>query len=147
MKNGAYGAFAGVDSLERTLSFSTYRDPRAVSSFALFKAGLEEFASSMSDERDFERAVVSAVGRDLRPYAPGERGFVAFKRALYGISDVVRQKRRDELLSVTRDEINKYASELFKRFDSAVSVLIDASENAALFARSRPDGVSHELPS
>jgi presequence protease len=147
MKNGAYGAFAGVDSLESVFSFATYRDPKAVESFALFPEALSSLAAEGVEDAVLENAVVSVVGKDIRPFSPGEKGFIAFKRILNGITAETRQARRDELLAATPEAVRESASSLRSRFESAVSVLVDSPGNAGTFAASRPDCVSRELPS
>jgi Zn-dependent M16 (insulinase) family peptidase len=133
MKGGAYGAGASISPLEGTFTFSTYRDPFIVSSLEHFKGSLE-WASKEIDDATLDMAVIGAVGKDMKPLSPGERGFVAFKRRLCGITDELRQKRRDFLLQSTAEDVRSQAASLLAQWDQrSISVIAgpDALDDAA----------------
>ncbi len=50
-------------------------------------------------ESEVEEAAIGAIGKELRPMLPEERGFVDFRRSLYGIGDEQRQAKRDAMLA------------------------------------------------
>lgn len=126
MKGGAYGAFASLSGLEGTFTFSTYRDPMIVSSLSSFRSSLEWAAEELDDET-VNMAVIGSVGKELRPLSPGERGFVAFKRELYGITDEIRQNRRNyQLIATAADLRNEAAALLGKWEQRSVSVIAGA---------------------
>ena len=126
MKGGAYGAFASLSGLEGTFTFSTYRDPMIVSSLSSFRSSLEWAAEELDDET-VNMSVIGSVGKELRPLSPGERGFVAFKRNLYGITDEIRQNRRNyQLIATAADLRNEAAALLGKWEQRSVSVIAGA---------------------
>lgn len=133
MKGGAYGASASQSGTEGTFTFTTYRDPQIVPSLDVFRKSLEWAARELDDDT-LNLAVIGSVGKELRPLGPGERGFIAFKRHLYGITDELRQARRDEQLGAAADDIRRTAADLLAAWESrSVSVIAggDALDEAA----------------
>ncbi len=98
MKGGAYGAFSHPAGMEGIFYFVTYRDPAIAASLDAFRESLEEF-EDFKDAGALEKAVISAVGKELKPKSPSQKGIIALKRELYGISNALRQKNRDRLLN------------------------------------------------
>jgi len=127
MKGGAYGAFASLSGMEGTFTFSTYRDPQIVSSLSSFRKSLEWSIQDL-DDRAVDMAVISSVGKELRPLSPGERGSIAFKRRIYGITDEIRQKRRFFQLSAEASELRGEAQKLLDSWDQRSVSVIAGSE-------------------
>jgi Zn-dependent M16 (insulinase) family peptidase len=128
MQGGAYGASASASGLESLFGFSSYRDPNTLASREAFREALV-FASRIDLDSDtFEKIVLGAAGKEERPMAPGEKGFVAFKRDLLGIGDDQRQARRDALIDCTPDQLRTAAVNLLTRFDSGATVVLTHPE-------------------
>ncbi len=126
MKGGAYGASASISGMEGTFTFSTYRDPMIVSSLSSFRKSLEWTVNELDDDT-VNMAIIGSVGKELRPLSPGERGFVAFKRKLYGITDDLRQNRRNFQLSADAVELRREAENLLGSWDKrSISVIAGA---------------------
>lgn len=126
MKGGAYGAFASISGLDGTFSFGTYRDPMINSSLSSFRSSLG-WAAEELDGDTVDMAIIGSVGKELRPLSPGERGYIAFKRKLYGITDEIRQNRRDFQLKAGAEELQSVAAGLLEKWDSrSVSVIAGA---------------------
>ncbi|MFO8064106.1 MAG: insulinase family protein [Spirochaetota bacterium] len=119
MKGGAYGAMAGSRALERVFSFASYRDPQIAETIDAFRRGLEETSLSGVDRASLDLAIISGVGQDSRPLSPGQKCIVSLKRALYGISDELRQWNRDQLLGVEVPDVQEAARRLAGRFTDA----------------------------
>jgi Zn-dependent M16 (insulinase) family peptidase len=124
MKGGAYGAGASVSGLERVFTFSSYRDPNIARTFDSFRQALDSAREEHLSEEAFEQVLIGAVGREERPMAPGERGYTALKRSLLGISDRLRQNRRDRLLSATPGDLSAAAARLSARFAEGRSAVL-----------------------
>jgi presequence protease len=149
VKRGAYGATVWTDGLEGLACFSSYRDPRPVDSLSFFGEALgtvERRLSTAGAEAEIEEAVVGALGRELRPMLPEERGFVDFRRSLYGITDEQRQAKRDAMLGARARDIAKAAAALSASYASASTVLISGAEDVQFMRRMRPDTIVRELP-
>jgi presequence protease len=149
VRRGAYGASCAVDGLEGAFGFSSYRDPRPVDALAFFGEALEKAAAALSGpggEAAVEEAAVGAIGRDLRPLLPEERGYVGWRRELYGITDALRQAKRDEMLGASASDVAKAASRIAEAYRSASAVLISGSEDVKLLSRVRSGVRVAELP-
>jgi Zn-dependent M16 (insulinase) family peptidase len=135
MKGGAYGAGASASGLERVFSFSSYRDPNIARTLLAFRSALEAARQAVLSEMEFERVLIGAVGQEEKPLAPGEKGYVALKRRLLGISDDLRQRRRDQLLASSAGDLAEAAGRLLASWERGQTVVLagrPALEKAAL---------------
>jgi len=138
MKGGAYGAFATLAVLEGTFTFSTYRDPVILPSLRSFRNSLE-WASSKLGNRTVDMAVIGSIGKELRPFGPGERGLVAFERRLCGITDEIRQRRRDVQLEATAEDLKREAKALLDKWDSRSITIIGGTNLLDIAAAASPE--------
>jgi hypothetical protein len=151
VKRGAYGASAWTDGLEGIACFSSYRDPRPVDSLAFFGEALAEAARRFgaggdSAEAEIEEAAIGSLGREQRPLLPEEKGFVDFRRYLYGIGDEQRQLKREAMLSAGSRDVADAAERLAAAYESsAQAVLISSAEDAEAFGRAFPRSISRPL--
>ncbi|HPD60542.1 MAG TPA: hypothetical protein PKV48_02120, partial [Thermodesulfobacteriota bacterium] len=136
MQGGAYGVFAIPQGTEGIFTFSSYRDPNIVATLKAFRDALDYACQGTIDPDQIEKAIIGTVGKDEKPLDPGEKGFTNFKRKLYGVTDELRQKRRDFILAVDRKKLALAAEGLIKGFDNGFAVVMsnkkaitDASEN------------------
>ena len=124
MQGGAYGVGASANGLDALFGFSSYRDPNTLDTLEAFREGLRSAARSEIDRETLEKIVLGAAGKEERPMAPGEKGFVALKRELLGIQDDQRQARRDALIDCTPEQIAAAAERLLARFDRGVTAIV-----------------------
>jgi Zn-dependent M16 (insulinase) family peptidase len=123
MKGGAYGAFSTHSGLDQVFTFGTYRDPEIILSLDAFRESLEEF-TDFKDEGELEKSLISVVGKEMRPQSPSEKSMMVLKRYLYEITDDLRQKKRDLLMSCTIFQVQDACRGLLSRWDEdAVSVM------------------------
>jgi len=59
-----------------------------------------------------DAAIVSIISRELKPLYPKNASIIAFRRALYGITDSFRAERRAWTLEATVDDIREAARAL-----------------------------------
>jgi presequence protease len=151
VKRGAYGASAWTDGLEGIFCFSSYRDPRPVDSLAFFGEALAETerrfgAGGAAAEAEVEEAAIGALGREQRPLLPEEKGFVDFRRYLYGIDDGMRQTKRDAMLAAQASDLAAAAERLAASYaSSAQAVVISRSEDVEEFERANPHSSSRSF--
>ena len=134
---GAYGVSASIDLLEGTCQFTSYRDPRIVDTFADYQNALESISSGTLADELVELSVISLVGKDVRPMTPGEKSYIGFKRMLYGISDDIRERRREQLLSATRADVIRAAQLLLQYLDKQRSIVVLSSQEMYMKDRER----------
>jgi len=136
MRGGAYGVFAVPQGTEGVFTFSSYRDPNIVDTLKAFRDSLDYAYQGTIDADQIEKAIIGTVGKDEKPLDPGEKGFTNFKRKLYGITDELRQQRREYILEVNRKALSLAAEKLLNEFDNGFAVVmsnqkavLEASEN------------------
>jgi Zn-dependent M16 (insulinase) family peptidase len=127
-KGGAYGAFASPDGLEALFTLASYRDPHIGPTLKAFRACLERAAAEGIGAEEAKQAVIGTVGKDIAPLDPGEKGMVALRRNLYGISDALRQHHREAVLAVTRADLTGRAQDLLAAFDRGVTVVLTGKQ-------------------
>ncbi|MFP4703308.1 MAG: insulinase family protein [Spirochaetaceae bacterium] len=145
MKGGAYGAMAAIRALERVFSFTSYRDPRIAETLESFRGGPAYFAREGVDRPSLDLAIIAGVGRDTRPLSPGQKCIVSLKRRLYGISDELRRQKREELLSVSEEEVRRAAERLQSRFDELRAGVMGSRTAVEEAAEAYPQLLEHTL--
>ncbi|MCD6352683.1 MAG: insulinase family protein, partial [Proteobacteria bacterium] len=129
MEGGAYGALATPNGTEGVFIFSSYRDPNIVETLKAFRESLDHVRSSKIEREEIERAIIGTVGLEERPLDPGDKGFISLQRELIGITDELRQKRREVVLRVTRDSLVSAADQLLDACDKGFSAVL-SNKNA-----------------
>ena len=125
---GAYGVSAHIDMLERLCIFSSYRDPRIDGTLNDFRSVLGRIAGDGVDQELVDLAIISIISRELKPYYPKDASMIAFRRALFGITDVFRSDRRGWILGTTVDDVRSAAKALLDSMDAYASSVVIAGQ-------------------
>lgn len=104
-QGGAYGGGASCNSLSGKFYFYTYRDPNIFSSLEAFEESIEMLVKGEFDEDDLEEAKLEMIQKSDAPVAPGSRGPEAYSLLREKKTTEIRQKQRDRMLKVTKEEI------------------------------------------
>jgi hypothetical protein len=118
--NGAYGVESHVDRMEGLFVFSSYRDPRIRGTLEVFLKALREHFGRQ--ETDY--AVVSILGRELKPLSPQTKSSEAFRRVVSGSSYRRYLRRRNLLLSMTEEDLGAVASDILEAVRDGQSCLV-----------------------
>ncbi|KAJ3065100.1 Mitochondrial presequence protease [Quaeritorhiza haematococci] len=113
-KGGAYGGGAQYSSLDGYLCLWSYRDPpqglqRTLETYekaAEWGAGVK----GRVGQRELDEAKLSIFSALDRPVSASDEGITLFR---YGITDEMRQRRRDQLFAVTSDDVERVAKQVF----------------------------------
>ncbi len=124
MRGGAYGASAAANGTEGLFSFSSYRDPQIATTLDVFRESLGEYARRPVDPATLRKAIIGSVGRELHPLSPAEKGLVALRRKLYGITDAMRQAKRDAMIAARPEDLSAAAERLLGGYGKAVSAVL-----------------------
>jgi presequence protease len=145
VRGGAYGAHADMNLLEGIFTLSSYRDPRIAGTFSDFSAALASIAEGGIPAEQLEQTLISLISRDLRPQPPREKSLLAFRRQLYGITDAIRQQRRDEYFSMSAETVSAAAAQLLKQLQAgaAVSVTVAGDEMVNAESKALPSLLNH----
>jgi Zn-dependent M16 (insulinase) family peptidase len=126
---GAYGVSAHIDMLETLALFASYRDPRINGTLDDFKAVLENVKDNGVEPEVIDQAIISFVGREIRPLFPKDAAMIAFRRALYNISDEFRATRRELMLTATSLQLKEAASKLLASLERKSSTVVIAGNS------------------
>lgn len=127
--NGAYGGGLSYDGLGGTLNFFSYRDPKAIDSVKAFEeaAGIakQRLENGKWTEKDLEEAKLAIFQSVDAPSHVSSQGLTNF---LEGISDELRQERRERFLDVTLKDLQEVNEKyLVNAKNNVATVIGDAS--------------------
>jgi presequence protease len=104
-RGGAYGAFAVYDTTAGIYTMMTYRDPHTAQSLDAFGEVIKQLGAGEFTGEQLFQAIVNVISSIDTPPSPREKGLIAFKRVLNGITyDSVTQFRKG-ILNTNRDDI------------------------------------------
>ncbi|KAF9395252.1 Mitochondrial presequence protease [Podila verticillata] len=107
-KNGAYGGGAGYSPTGGLFSFYSYRDPSPQKTLATYEESVRWVVDRASfSDQELAEAKLSIFQRMDAPISAAEEGMVVFTE---GITDEMRQTRREQLLKVTSEDVKDVAS-------------------------------------
>lgn len=105
-KGGAYGGGAYHRAMDGLFGFYSYRDPNPVNTLGIMRRAGQWAVDKQWRDRDLEDAKISVFQGLDAPKAVNEEGMGQF---MYGITEEMKQKRREQLLDVTRDQVRDVA--------------------------------------
>ncbi|XP_044281097.1 presequence protease, mitochondrial isoform X2 [Varanus komodoensis] len=100
-KGGAYGGGAQL-AHNGIFSFYSYRDPNSVSTLAAFERAAEWARAGKFTQQDIDEAKLAVFSAVDAPTAPSDKGMGNF---LYGISEEMKQRHRERLFMVSKDNL------------------------------------------
>ncbi len=124
MAGGAYGVAAMSDFIDHLFIFTSYRDPSLEKTFKAFIHSLEYTAEHGIPENILEQAVITMVGRDLKPKTPGAKALEECVRDMKGLTWELKKKRREILQKLTVRDIMESAAALESASEKAALVTI-----------------------
>ncbi|CAK8684431.1 unnamed protein product [Clavelina lepadiformis] len=118
-KGGAYGGGArhGDDGIFR---FYSYRDPNVTKTIEAFEKGVDWLISGDFDQQDIDEAKLAVFQSVDSPVSPCDRGMSYF---LDGLPHQIKQKHRDQLLLVGKDELIDTAKRRLVGCDASIAVI------------------------
>ncbi|RUS19477.1 Metalloenzyme, LuxS/M16 peptidase-like protein [Jimgerdemannia flammicorona] len=105
-KNGAYGGGVRYVGLNGLFSFYSYRDPRTLETLQTYGNAVDWVQQRKFTEQELVEAKLSIFQSVDAPLSVAEEGLTTFAD---GINDDMRQRRREQLLKVTEEDIKEAA--------------------------------------
>lgn len=125
-KGGAYGAGAYSRGMDGVFGFYSYRDPNPQNTMKIIRNAGQWAIERQWTDRDLEEAKLSVFQSVDAPQAVSDEGMTRF---LSGVSDDMRQERREQLLDVTKEQVRevaqKYVVEALERGEGNMAFLGD----------------------
>lgn len=123
-KGGAYGAGASCKALDGLFGFYSYRDPNPQNSVKIMRNAGRWAVGKEWTARDLEEAKISVFQSVDEPRAVNQEGMSKF---LSGVTEEMKQKKREQLLDVTQGQVKeaaqKYLVEAMDKGDERVAFL------------------------
>jgi len=105
-RNGAYGGGATYNSSMGIFSFFSYRDPKTLETLKTYQDSIEWVGKRKFTQQEIDEAKLSIFKKVDEPISVSAEGMNYFKGR---ITDKQRQKRREQLLAVTEDDVKEVA--------------------------------------
>lgn len=127
MKGGAYGVQSHLAALDQVFTMTSYRDPHIEETWQAYQDVLSKPKGLTQHKMD--QALISLVGREIRPVAIEEMLNIVLRRSFIGIDDTLRQTVRDYLLSCTHQDLDNALTRLSEQLSSCERVVIGPEEH------------------
>lgn len=124
VQGGAYGGMSSFDPSMGLFSFLSYRDPHIVETMQVFKNAKDHYSQNEIPVQDLEKAIISTIGMIDKPSGPAGRGYTSLMRRFAGVSDTMRQKFRDDVLSATPRKLRDALADYFSKTAESASVAV-----------------------
>ncbi|KAI1147281.1 Metalloenzyme, LuxS/M16 peptidase-like protein [Nemania diffusa] len=105
-KGGAYGGGAYMKGLEGLFGFYSYRDPNPQNTLSIMRNAGRWAVDKQWSNQDLEEAKISVFQSVDAPKSVNTEGMSRF---MSGITDEMQQKRREQLLDVTKNQVREVA--------------------------------------
>ena len=128
-KGGAYGGFAIYNPENGVFHFGSYRDPHIVSTLKIYDAARDFIRSGSYSNEDVKEAILQVCSEIDKPDPPGPAARKAFFRKIVSLSDEMRERFKEKLLSITRHQVMNVAEKYFHDMEDRQAVAVISSED------------------
>jgi hypothetical protein len=128
-KGGAYGGGAYSRALDGLFGFYSYRDPNPQNTLGIMRNAGRFATERQWTDRDLEEAKISVFQGVDAPQSVNSEGMGRF---LSGVTEEMKQKKREELLDVTKDQVRDVAQKFL------VDALNKQEEKIAFLGEKQP---------
>ncbi|KAL2880932.1 Mitochondrial presequence protease [Colletotrichum sp. CLE4] len=128
-KGGAYGGGAYSRGLDGLFGFYSYRDPNPQNTLSIMRNAGQWATDKAWADRDLEEAKISVFQGVDAPQSVNSEGMGRF---LSGITEEMKQTRREQLLDVSKDQVREVAQKYI------VDALAKEEERVAFLGEKRP---------
>jgi Zn-dependent M16 (insulinase) family peptidase len=141
VQGGAYGGMFRFDLLSGNLGFASYRDPNLDRSLGVYRDAGKYLEELKLEKDEFEGYILGTMG-DVDMYLTAEdKGWLAMHRYLVGLTNELRQKSREELLSMTIENVNDFGKALNKVSEEIKSIAVVGNKEKIEDAETKFDEV------
>ena len=132
-KGGAYGAFAVYNREDGLFCLGSYRDPHIVSTLKVYDDAPVFIKTADLSDDDIKEAILQVCSEIDAPDSPGAAARKAFFRKIISLSDEMRQRFKQRLLEINRDQVIQTAEKYFSDVESHAIAVISSEDklNAA----------------
>ncbi len=134
LKGGAYSANCSYDSLGKTLTFYSYRDPHITQTIEVFDRTAQYLQSVDWRQEDIERTIIAVTQKDSPVLRPELATSLALDRYLTGQTEQIRQQRYENTLKATVREVKEAFLNVLEQGKDCATVCVMSSREKLEFA-------------
>lgn len=139
VQGGAYGGFCSFDSHSGVLNFLSYRDPNLLGTLDNYDRSAKFLREVELTQEELTKSIIGAIGQIDAYQLPDAKGYTSLMRYLLGITDEIRQQRREEVLSTSPAHFHHFAGVLERVKEEGLVVVMGSEEDIAT-ANAAKDG-------
>ncbi len=128
-KGGAYGGFAVYNTENGLFCLGSYRDPHIVSTLRTYDNARVFIRSGNYGDEDIKEAILQVCSDIDKPDSPGTAARRAFFRKIVLLSDHTREQFKQELLTLTRNQVIDVAQKYFDNSNQKQAVAVISNED------------------
>lgn len=129
VRGGAYGGFCAFDQQSGSLAFLSYRDPNLQATLDAYDGTARFLRQLELSDEELLKSIIGAIGRLDTYQLPDAKGYTSMARHLADVTDELRQRIRDEVLSTTQADFKRLA-DVLDQVSRAGMVVVLGSKNA-----------------
>ncbi|MBI5426728.1 MAG: insulinase family protein [Nitrospinae bacterium] len=128
VQGGAYGCSSSFDKHTGDFVLVSYRDPNLEETLTIYDE-IADFLENLDLSRDeLTKFIIGCVGHLDPPLTPDRKGMISMVERLTGLTTEIKQRRRDEMLATTLQDLKNYAP-LFKTIKQSGTVCVLGNED------------------
>jgi presequence protease len=128
VQGGAYGGSCRYDPVSGLFAFLSYRDPHLTETLDIYRNAVDFVCNNPVPQEELEKAVIGAIGALDRPLDPAGRGYTALIREFSGLTDPIRRRFREDVLTITMERLQEAARRYFPSAAETAVFAVCASE-------------------
>jgi Zn-dependent M16 (insulinase) family peptidase len=110
VRGGAYGCMCGFSGVDGDAYFTSYRDPNLRETNEIYERTAQYIKNFTADERAITKYIIGTFSSLDTPLTPQLKGKRSLSMYLSKITEEELQRERDEVLSVTQEDIRALSS-------------------------------------
>lgn len=127
-KGGAYGAFAVYNREDGLFCLGSYRDPHIVSTLEVYDDAPDFIKTADLGDDDIREAILQVCSEIDTPDPPGAAARKAFFRKIISLADETRQRFKQRLLEINRDQVIQTAEKYFSDVEKHAIAVISSED-------------------
>jgi presequence protease len=136
---GAYGGFNIFDPNSGLFCYVSYRDPNLLVTLDNYDSAADYLLNLQLTEDQLRSAIIGAISNMDQHQLPDAKGLTSMQRYLTRVTDEMRQKYRDQVLS-TRPEDFRKLGEILKEISANGDVVVLGSQDGLEKANAEKGG-------
>jgi Zn-dependent M16 (insulinase) family peptidase len=138
VQGGAYGSQSSFDPYSGDYGLVSYRDPNLTETLDIYDQIADYIENLDISDTELTKILIGCVGRLDPPITADRKGAVSMVEYLTGKTYELKQKRRDELLSTSLEDIKSFAV-LFRKIKESGNICVLGNEEKIKKSKNRFD--------